>query len=163
MLQFKKYSVAFYAIILFCFLMPFINLSCAGQKLVSITGYEISFGVSYEQPKFMSDEKKVSKVDAEPLAMLALFMCVLGIIFKFIKISKENIIHLIISAAGGIFLLLLKSKLDNDIIKEGQGVISISYEFGYWFSLLMFLCSAVFHGIVLRQGEEKGADTLSEE
>ena len=53
-------------------------------------------------------------------------------------------------ASGAAFaaLLALKLKLDRDVLREGQGMISLGYGVGFWLSSLLFLGSAVLCGVL---------------
>jgi len=43
------------AIVLICFFMPFLKISCAGQPIASITGLDLALGKTVEPPDFFND------------------------------------------------------------------------------------------------------------
>ena len=149
--SYKKYSPALYILIIFCFLLPFLNLSCGGQRVMSLTGLQIVMGTEYEQQSAFGGNSKTTKIKAEPLAILAFIVAIAGLLISLIKIKKISLISVILSSAGAVFLYLLKNKLDNDVITQGQGMISIEYEFGYWFALLIFVGGAIIQGLIYNQ------------
>ncbi|MEW5796231.1 MAG: hypothetical protein AB1772_07695 [Candidatus Zixiibacteriota bacterium] len=51
------------AIVLICFFMPFIKISCAGQPIVSITGLDLVLGKTIEPPPFLQDNPGSSGFD----------------------------------------------------------------------------------------------------
>ena len=40
----KKFSPAFYGAIVILFFLPFVNLSCGGQTIMSVTGFQLITG-----------------------------------------------------------------------------------------------------------------------
>lgn len=156
---FKKFSPALYALIIFSFLLPFFNLSCGDHKVMSVTGLQIITGTEYEQQNMFGGNDKTTKIKAEPLAIFAFLAAIAGLVIVFIKMKNVSLLSTIISVAGAIFLFLLKNKLDNDIISQGQGMIKIEYEFGYWFALLLFIASAVIQGLIFNQ-EKKTSEII---
>ena len=40
----KKFSPAFYVVIVILFFLPFVNLSCGGQTIMSVTGFQLNTG-----------------------------------------------------------------------------------------------------------------------
>lgn len=149
--SFKKFSHVLYVLIIFCFLLPFYNLSCSGQKVMSLTGFQIATGTEYAQPNMFGGVGKTTKIDPEPLAIFALLIAVIGLIIGSIKVKSMGLISGILSISGAVFLFLLKNKLDSNVIAQGQGMIKIEYEFGYWLALLLFIASAVIQGFVYNQ------------
>jgi hypothetical protein len=154
--SFKKFSPALYALIIFCFLLPFFNLSCSGQKVMSLTGLQMVTGTHYEQQN-MFGGGRTKKIEAEPLAIFALLAAIIGLVIGFMKMKNINLFSVIISIVGALFLFLLKNKLDNDVIAQGQGMIKIEYEFGYWFSLLLFIAAAIIQGLIYNQEKKTNA------
>jgi lysylphosphatidylglycerol synthetase-like protein (DUF2156 family) len=49
------------AIVLICFFMPFIKISCGQQTIVSITGLDLALGKTIEQPDFFSETAVASE------------------------------------------------------------------------------------------------------
>ena len=149
--SFKKFSPVLYVLIVFCFLLPFYNLSCGGQKVMSLTGFQIVTGIEYVQPNMFGGVGKTTKIEPEPLAIYALLIAIVGLIIVFIKVKSIGLISGILSIVGAVFLFLLKNKLDSNVIAQGQGMIKIEYEFGYWLALLLFVVSTVIQGLVYNQ------------
>ena len=45
----KKLSPGFYIVIILLFLLPFVNLSCSGQTIMSLTGFQLISGTEYSE------------------------------------------------------------------------------------------------------------------
>ncbi len=138
----NKLSPALFVLILFCFFLPFLNVSCSGQKAMTLTGLQLVTGTTIEKPG-MFGEKQTQKLDGEILAGLAGIAAISGLLYGLAKDKASNtdkhssVITSIIGIIGIVSLLLLKAKLDNDILKQGQGMIQIEYAFGFWLVLIL--------------------------
>ena len=133
--------IAPYVIGIACFILPFIQISCSGEKVMSFTGVQLVTGSEMAQP--MSDEKQ--KIPPEPTAIIALVALVVGVVFA-IQISRGGAI---LSAVSGgvavIFMIVLKTNMDAEIMKEAGGMpISADYQMGFW-----GVCIASAVGVIL--------------
>ena len=153
----KKFSPAIFGIALICFFLPFMNVSCQGQKIATLTGIQLVTGTTIQQPELPSlfggkkQVQKPEKVAGEPLAILVLLSAVVGLGLSFLKGRKSSIAPAIIGVAGLILLLLLKAELDNDILSEGQGILQLEYGIGFWLTFLLFLFAAGLNGFLFSQ------------
>lgn len=156
----KKFSPALFVLIIFCFVLPFVNLSCGGQTIVSLTGFQLMTGADIDASNMFdglsngnvdmgTEENK--KVDAQPFAFLAFAMALVGLVLGFIKVKAIAITNVIISALGFIFLILLKINLDGDAELSGQNIITLDYQIGYWGAVLLFLGGAVLYFLIFRE------------
>lgn len=150
----KKFSPAFYGVIVILFFLPFVNLSCGGQTIMSVTGFQLitgtevtptgMFGGEMNSPdELNADQKK--EIESQPLALFAFVAAIIGLIISFFKMRVIAISNVVVSVAGVVFLLLLKVSLDGDadLNVSGQNVITLDYQFAYWFSIILFIAGAV--------------------
>ena len=149
----KKFSPAFYGVIVILFFLPFVNLSCGGQTIMSITGFQLitgtevkasgMFGEMNSNDDLNTDQKK--EIEPQPLALFAFLAALIGLIISFFKMRIPALANIVISIAGVVFLLLLKVSLDGDadLNVSGQNVITLDYQFAYWFSIILFIAGAV--------------------
>ncbi|HSP87157.1 MAG TPA: hypothetical protein VLN45_03435 [Ignavibacteriaceae bacterium] len=158
----KKFSPAVFGIIIFCFFLPFVNLTCSGQTVMKLTGFQLITGADMDQSSFLNQEGMFNQgmqdqpaenqgVEAQPLALFALLAAVLGLLVSFVRKKTTAFVCVIIGAAGAIFLLLLKFSLDGDASLKGEGVVQLDYQFGYWFSVLLFIASAVLNWLMFKE------------
>jgi hypothetical protein len=143
----KKFSAGFYGIIILLFFLPFVNLSCSGQTIMSLSGFQLITGADY-QPNSMfgetttSEAKENKKVDSQPLALFALLSAVIALAIGFVKMRTMSLVNIVLSILGAIFLILLKINMDGDVKLSGQAVITLDYQFPYWLSIILFLAAA---------------------
>ena len=166
--QVKKFSPAAFVIIIFCFFLPFVNITCGGQTMVSLTGIQLITGAEYK-PHGMFDQKDMpaepaeqkkdklnaeQNIDFQPMALLALIMAVIALALSFLRNKAMALISMIVSIMGAAFLLLLKANLDSDASTESQAVIQVEYQFWYWFALILFIIGAVLQWFNFRESDE---------
>jgi len=72
-----------------------------------------------------------------------------------LKGRESSIAPAITGVAGSILLLLLKAKLDNEILKEGQGMVQLEYSMGFWLTFLLFLFAAGWNGFLFHRGKKQ--------
>jgi hypothetical protein len=143
----KKFSPGFYGIIILLFFLPFVNLSCSGQTIMSLSGFQLITGADY-QPNSMFGENKEGevkadeKIDSQPLALFALLAAVIALAISFVKTRTMSLVNIVLSVLGAIFLILLKINMDGDSKLNGQAVITLDYQFAYWLSIILFIAAA---------------------
>ena len=153
----KKFSPGFYGVIILCFFLPFVNLSCSGQKIMSLSGFQLITGSEVKSDGMFGDlsnqgeTKEKNEVDPQPLALLALVAALVGLGLSFVKKKMIALTNVVISALGFIFLILLKINLDGDVELSGQNVITLDYQLGYWLAVLLFVGSAVIQWFVFKE------------
>jgi len=125
----NRISPAIFGIALICFFLPWAEISCQGHKVATVNGFQLATGTTIEG----------QKTKGEALAVLALLSTVAGLILCFSKDKMKNLILLIVSGAGIIMVLLLKVKLDGEILREGKGIVQLSYGAGYYLTLIALL------------------------
>lgn len=153
--QTKKLSPALFGLTLMCFCMPFVTVSCQEQKIMELSGVQLATGTTIKQPSF-SGPPKEQKIAGDPLATLAILAGVVGLGTSFIKAKKAAVAPAGSGAAGSILLLMLKSTLDNEIVKQGQGLLLVNYGFGFWLAFLLFVASTVVNVYTIAQpGNDK--------
>lgn len=168
--QLKKFSPAAFVIVIFCFFLPFVNITCGGQTVVSLTGIKLVTGAEIK-PQGIFDQKNMPEnpaeqqkdkfkmdenIDPQPMALLALIMAVTGLVLSFIRQKITALIGMIASILGAAFMLLLKANLDSDLPSEAQMVIEAEFQIWYWLALIMFIAGSVLQWLNFR---DEGDDT----
>lgn len=146
----KKFSPGFYAVIILLFFLPFVNLSCGGQTIMSLSGFQLITGTEYHPSNMFGENqggeiKESKKIEAQPLALFAIIAAVAGLILSFFKMRVIALGNIIISAAGVVFLILLKINMDGntELNAPGQNIITLDYQIAYWLSIIVFIVAAI--------------------
>lgn len=145
----KKLSPVFFAFALFCFMLPFATISCPGGR-VTVSGYELAVGT----------EIKGEKMHGELLALIALLFAVVGLAMSFGKAKGALIGGGMAGSAGAILLLILQVKVSNDVASESGGMATVSYDIGYWLTVIALAGGAAYSFYLesqLKRPEDEGA------
>ena len=141
----KKFSPTIFGIAILCFILPWVNFSCQGQHVATFTGLQLVTGTTVQQ-QGMFGQRQNQKVDSEPLAVAVLLFTVLGLALSFLKSRKSSLIPSIVGVVSFILLLLLKSKIESDTIRQGQGMIQVEYAIGFWLVFILFIAAIALNG-----------------
>jgi hypothetical protein len=144
------------------FLLPFIDFSCQGKQVVTMSGYETAFGkeMTADLPisKWMSgDERKNGGIDihieqrnrteGKPLVAAALIVGVIGGLLGFMRPS--------LGALGGIgaavLLLIAQADMQKQVQQRNVPMLVLSFREGFWASLG---CAAVGGVLCLLSGRK---------
>lgn len=150
----KKISPALFGLILICFFLPFTTISCQNQPVLSLTGVQLATGTSIEQPNPFGGAAKKQEIPGNPLASIAFGSACAGLATSFVVSKKMAIIPSGIGAVGSVVLLLLKTKLDDEILRQGQGALRVEYGLGFWMSFLLFLSAALLNGYLFLESKK---------
>lgn len=158
----KRFSPAVFGLIIFCFVLPFVNLTCSGQTVMTLTGFQLITGRDFEPDMFnqegmfgdqgmQNQPASEDGVEPQPMALFAFIAAVLCLVISFFRKKSTALICMIISVSGGIFLLLLKISMDDDVTTSGQGIVQLEYQYGYWFSFLFFIAGTVIQWMMFKE------------
>jgi len=144
----KKFSPAFYGIIILLFFLPFVNLSCSGQTIMSLSGFQLITGSEYKANSMFGETtegevKENKEIKSQPLALFALLTAVIALGISFFKKRIIALVNIVVSVLGVVFLFLLKFNLDSDAELSGQNMITLEYQFAYWLCIILFIAAAV--------------------
>jgi hypothetical protein len=143
----KKASPAVFALGLLLFLMPFVSISCQGQKLASLTGIQLSFGGSIQSPGMFGQTGQARRTEPEFWAALALASLATGLVLVLLRQLKTALPPAIAAGICAFSLLALKAKVDSELATQGLG-LAVGYEPPFWLVLLLSIALAALHGVV---------------
>lgn len=150
-----KVSPAVFGAILFSFFLAFFSVSCQGQKIMTLTGLQLVTGTTVQQPEMMGPAK-AKRVGGEPLAVAAFVCALVGLALSFVKGPRQTVIRAVLGAIGAFALLLLKWKLDNQILKQGEGMLHAEYETGFWLALFLYFAATVLNAVAFAKRAMEG-------
>lgn len=168
----RRRSPFMFAVIGLCFFLPFISLSCSGQRLATLSGVQLVTGAeitvdSAELTEGLEDAfgtpsdteeapSETQETDPSVWAIIALGAAVLGVIVGFVtKGRTRSIASGAAAAAGLVGLFGLRFDLEGDV-SEAEGLVAIDYRIGYWIAALLFVLLAIAHGTFLRANRSPG-------
>lgn len=130
---------ASFAFAIICFFFTFCDLKCVanGQKLASVTGFELVTGTQLKDHDMMSGrETKGEKIPSSIWAIFAFGAAIIGLGAFLIKEKREALIGTGAGAFGFGSLLILQFVAKNAIEEKTEGQLAAEFQFAYWVALL---------------------------
>jgi hypothetical protein len=159
----RPVSPALYATVLLCFFLPFTHVSCSGERVATLTGVQLVTGTTIGQPNTSRKNNSIGiervgrgpfdqsamlenhgdgdTVPAEPLAIAVACAALAGFVLGFWKTKARFLAGALPGVVGVVMLLLLKAKIDNEVLKQGEGAIQVQYASGFWLVLLLLIAA----------------------
>ncbi|HHV76675.1 MAG TPA: FHA domain-containing protein [Syntrophothermus lipocalidus] len=130
----KKISPALFALIIICFLMPFVSISCSGQEIVTLSGVNMVFGKMVQLPT-----GETESVGPFPMVIVVFVLALVGVGVGFWKNRLSNVAAFAVGLVGPITMCLFKSSFDEEAVSQG---LTTQWGAGYYLTLLLFLAGA---------------------
>lgn len=130
-----------FGLIIVLFLMPFINVSCSGMVNIPLSGMDLATGKTLAFKEPFGTTAKTHRIEPQPYASLALACAVLGLLVGFVRARPARLGNAVLGGGGAAALLLLRQEIDNEVLREGRGLITVEYQPGFWIVLLLFLAA----------------------
>jgi hypothetical protein len=171
----SKISPALFALVILCFFMPFISLSCQNPmsgtdiELVKMNGIEVAMGKEIKMsgadsmglPSSTTGTKPQS-VPSNPIAGIIFGIACAGTAVGFIAVPQQYIVQAGLGGIGAGMLILLKLTVDSNLASELKKVggsmnmpIVATYGMGYWLAFLSFLGAVGLNSYFICQEKNK--------
>jgi hypothetical protein len=134
---FSKISGALWVLMIICFFLPFVAVSCNNEAVLKLTGIQLVTGTKLETPTLWRSPNQ--NIPAQPLAGAAFGCAVAGVMIAFLKGRLSTALKVVFAAGAVVSLLLLKMKLDGDLLKYPKLLFYLDYLPCYWAALIMAL------------------------
>lgn len=132
--------IAPFAIAIICFLLPFMEFSCSGDRMLTLNGQQLITGTQFKVP--MSDE--VEEIPPILQAICALLFMALGILLSVRSNNVSAALAGISGLAGVVSIWFMKIQFDKALMEEvGAGPVTIEYKEGFWGFCLAALTGTV--------------------
>ncbi|SFH66344.1 hypothetical protein SAMN05192551_10258 [Tindallia magadiensis] len=129
--QYKKISPSLLGLVLICFLLPFITVSCEGETIARLSGVELMTG-SQVGTGFAAE-----RVESSPEIVVTAILVVAGLITA---ILKKYLFAGIASGIGVISLLMFRSRVNESAMQFYPAIVRL--RIGYWLALLLLIGAA---------------------
>jgi hypothetical protein len=156
-----KISPSLFALVIACFFLPFVTISCQETTLVTLNGFQMATGTTIEQTSGLGSNlqsltsrletssdrlSEQREINGNAIAGLVLASACAGVALSFIKLRQQAIVQAGTAALGAILLLILKAQVDEQTLKHGQGILKASYSSGYWLTFLLLSSAMILNG-----------------
>jgi hypothetical protein len=81
--------------------------------------------------------------NSQLFAIIALGAAAVGIFLSLLPGFAGPLLAMILGLGGGVSLFLVKSEIDGTIPSQAEAFVDVTYEYGYWLSLGLFVVAAV--------------------
>ncbi|HPF00270.1 MAG TPA: hypothetical protein PKY63_06350 [Bacteroidales bacterium] len=139
-----------FALIIICFLLPFVTVKCGNYEIAKMNGIHLATGTQIEAD---SDEEPYN-INPDIFIISSMILAVAGLIMAFLKFRGNTIASLIVSVLGLAALVYFYFHIRKDIPSEGSMVIIISMGTGYYLTTIGFLLNSLFFGYQLSLKKE---------
>lgn len=142
----QRLRFAPFVLALFCFILPFIQISCRGQKLVSLTGVQLVTGTEIEQKDPFTGQTKSEKIPSQKWVAFAFTCAVAAAGLCFVSGPAGKLLPALLGVAGFACMIVVKKQFDDEMLKEGSGLLTIEYLPGFIATCVLLLAGAAVSG-----------------
>ncbi|MBM3405503.1 MAG: hypothetical protein FJY10_11535 [Bacteroidetes bacterium] len=151
-----------FTLVIICFFFSFFLVKCGGQKIGSVSGFDLVTGTHLKsQDLFSGEEEKGEKVPANAWAIIALGAAVVGLGVFLMRHRKEAIFGTLAGGIGFGSLIILQFAIRNAIEEKTANQVETSFQFGYWAALILFAIAAILSYLRWKKFPEKSASAQS--
>lgn len=155
----KKLSPVIFGLAFIFFFLPWLNVSCQGQKILSLSGWDLSFKSSFEPsankmfgqttPMRPTTQKSSRDNPTRIIAMIAFLITLAGIAVGFLKPPLGSLTSIAAGALGIILLIIVRLKISGEMGKA-EAFIQISYGIGYYLTFLMYIVAIIYSALTMK-------------
>lgn len=151
----RSYIPALFALAIIFFFFTFCEFRCGGEKIGSVTGFNLVTGTELFDSESMDEAEKVP---ANIWAILALAAGIVGLGVYLIKDKREALIGTGAGAIGFGSLLILQFAIKHALQKNAEVAIDTVFKFGYWGALIAMLIAGIISYLRMKQMSRIGTD-----
>ena len=135
----RKLSIAGFVLSLLCFALPFVQVSCAGQKMATLSGFDLLTGTTIT----VTENTAPTRTQPSTPAVLAFLLVIAGIVLGLIAKRGTAIASGICGIVGAVSLMTLASAEMANAPPSANGLLTIDYQFGFYLTVLLMFGSGV--------------------
>lgn len=140
-----------FALTCFCFLLPFLTISCGGLSM-TLSGVQTITGASTEELGEQA-QSAASRVEGSLATGFAACCAVFGLLLTLREPHRtQHKVAATAAALGALSLVLFQASAEIAATTQGMGLIRLKFGVGYWLSLLGLVGAGVALIAALRQG-----------
>jgi hypothetical protein len=144
----SKLSPAAFAIVLICFLLPWVGFSCESDQTSTVTGLQLIGGTSIEIQR-SAQQKSQFSLDRQVWSIVTLGLCVIGLGFGLLATRQGLLIKFALSIAVLVSHLLTALDLSAQTIVQSALGIQVRFLYGFWIALVVLIAATFLNGYSL--------------
>lgn len=135
-----------FVLALLCFALPFAEVSCQGQKVASISGFDFALGKQIEVRDPTSGQIQKKQLSTVTGFAVALGCVVASILLGFVAGNAGKLLPGAAGVGGFISMIVGKADFDGQMLKDGQGMFVCQWVTGFFVACLLLLAGALLAG-----------------
>ncbi len=137
-----------------CFFLPFVTVSCGGVTAFTLTGQQLATGTTLSQPQPFGPPQ-TQKVSPDPFAVAAGLCAIAGIVLSLIgrRLASAAAVS---GGVGAVSLLIMRSRLNDQLQSQSQGLAKATYETGFTLAVLLLIAGAAWNIYLFLQTRRVG-------
>ena len=145
-------SVLLFAGSLLCFFLPFVTVSCGGQKIFTLSGQQMATGTDLTEPQSFASHKS-QRIDPHPFASVAALCALAGVALSLVG-TRLAAVTAASGAAGAVSLGVMASRMNTEIQRATQGMGQVNVETGFILTLSLLIAATAWNIYLFAQGKK---------
>lgn len=160
----KYFNPALFIILIVCFLLPFVRVSCGDEVLVDATGMDIVTGTDYSENKDKDKDEDNDDIgnNYRYIMIIVFGITVIGLIlsvFPLIKgmneVSKIFIVSMAVISVLSFILLVVYVYLTDRNLKETKNILDFKLMYGFFVLEAFYIITAALNILLLIVKDKK--------
>ncbi len=143
-------SLSAFLLVFICFLLPFVRITCSGQEVLTLSGYELAFGATKSFSTGWNSRTEKSPVFVS--ALMCLLAALLGLVFSLLTIKSAPVVRLIAAGIGLILLLVIQMELRSRLLGRAADMgetLTVKVGTGWILAALAFAAGIIVNILAL--------------
>jgi len=140
-------SIMLFAGSVLCFFLPFVTVSCAGEKVFTLSGQQMATGASIKEPQSFGQSKS-QRVAFDPFVAVA-GLCALAGVGLSIAGRRLAAAAAASGAVGTVSLGVMALRIDGQTQKATAGMGHANVEIGFILTLILFIAATAWNIYIL--------------
>jgi hypothetical protein len=153
-------SILLFAGSALCFFFPFVTVSCAGEKVMTLSGRQLATGSAIEVPQPFGPSR-TQRTAADPFAAMAGLCAVAGVALSLAG-ARLAALAAVSGAAGAVSLGVMAARMQDQVQHATEGMGQASLEAGFTLAISLLAAAAAWNlYLVTQEKRSAGASGIS--
>jgi len=152
----KFFNPALFVILIVCFLLPFVRVSCGDEVLIEASGMDIVTGTDYSDNKDEEEDNESGSDNYRYLMIIAFGLTAVGILLTVFPLIKEMrnaqkvfFISIAVIAVLCFVLLIIYIYLTDRSLKDTKNILEFELLYGFYILEAFYLITALVNILLL--------------
>lgn len=152
----KFFNPALFVILIVCFLLPFVRVSCGDEVLIEVSGMDIVTGTDYSDNKDIDKNDESGNDNYRYLMIIAFGLTVAGILLSVFPLIKELnnarkifFISTAVIAVACFILLIIYVYLTDRSLKDTKNILEFKLLYGFYILESFYLITVLINILLL--------------